>query len=783
MFDRTDAGSLDALLAPMSRRAPAGVFFARVCGWGEDVKRGVWAFHEAARRQGVVMEGQIANPDERQLSYLKDVLGDGFEPDEAFLVSALSKWTPRMSPENRAEFARSLCAQFDELRARGKPQSVLRNVYFKMMCWLYYRLERLMPFLGQDDPPRVLYACAGITAHELMLLRLVNRMGADILLLETAGDAPYLKHDPQSLYSQLLVPAGTPFPENFSLKQLRREMAAPTPPAPAQNRPAPAQNRSAPSRQNPQAARIDPYAYFQKPARSACTNAWMSEADYGQILTPAINRGDDLALFYNAFIRVRGVRDKLTYLSELHQFYQRFLNTGRRIVIVDEGLPTPGQEEIARIRRRNYRTAEEMAVDLAGNIPGSASAELQRLMQRAFVQTLLRAQKQEPTLNRLLTGAVYLLCWVQRYQAALFQGYRDGDMPCFVLMGGCRNAHEALYPYFLSLLPVDVLILAPDLNRSCALSDERLLELKGTESMPTPRFPRDAGSLQVRTLASHAEQDLTEALYADSGLYRSRQFSRAEALTLQTTYDELFILWDQELKYRSGFDTAEQAVTMPVIYAKVSGVEGGKTDVYWQRIKALLGKDAYLARRLPIMAPGAPNPFQSLAVKAVRDGVLRRAAIREHRQYPFGIIREELQEHIFDKLQLMLDRRLIKGTFENGAEYAVVATVLNMDKALVRMLQSFDFTQRNPKLVCVAAGEGGATLEDAILTTFLNLAGFDIALFVPTGYQTVERFLNDNYPVEHQAGEYMYDLTVPDFKTLPPPKGRSWLDNLFKRGN
>ena len=131
----------------------------------------------------------------------------------------------------------------------------------------------------------------------------------------------------------------------------------------------------------------------------------------------------------------------------------------------------------------------------------------------------------------------------------------------------------------------------------------------------------------------------------------------------------------------------------------------------------------------------------------------------------------------------MLDRRLIKGTFENGAEYAVVATVLNMDKALVRMLQSFDFTQRNPKLVCVAAGEGGATLEDAILTTFLNLAGFDIALFVPTGYQTVERFLNDNYPVEHQAGEYMYDLTVPDFKTLPPPKGRSWLDNLFKRGN
>ena len=170
-------------------------------------------------------------------------------------------------------------------------------------------------------------------------------------------------------------------------------------------------------------------------------------------------------------------------------------------------------------------------------------------------------------------------------------------------------------------------------------------------------------------------------------------------------------------------------------------------------------------------------------MKAIKNGKLKREEIKAHRQYPFGLIREELQEHIFDKLQTMLDRKLIKGTFVNGTEYTIVATVLNMKKELLRMLQSFDFTKKNPKIVCISTNDQTASLEDTIMLTFLNLVGFDIVIFVPTGYQTVERYLNDNYPVEHQIGDYVYDLTVPNFNALPPIKSRSWLDNILKRGN
>ena len=769
MFERTDAGRPDDLFLPMIGRSPHGVYFARVCGWNDEAQTCARRFYEAATQRGVVIDGGLQNPDGAQTGYMTDALGPDFRADEGFVADALARWLPAMGAEHRRDLARLMCAEFDAMRGRGKPESALKNLYVKLMCWLYYRFARLMPLLGEDEPPRVLFVCRDISAHEVVMLRLLNGIGADVLLLLTAGEEGYLKHDPDSRHSQPLFSDAPPFPKGWSLRTMRAENV---------EKPAP---REA-SVTHPAQIKIDPFSYFRKPSHEICTNAWMREADYSAILTPAAARGDDPGLYYNAFIRLTGVKDRLTFPGEIHRFYQQLTSSGRPVVIVDEGLSIPGPEEVARIRRRNYRTAEEMVVDLANNLPRCSDDDLERMLQRAFVTTVLEARSPAEPLNRLTVSAVYLLCRILRWHRELFQNYRPGRVPCFILMQGCGDRQEALYPQFLSRLPVDVLILATDLDRPCALEDVRLLDLKGGESLPMPRFPRDAGSLRVRTVAASAEEELGEVLYRDSGLYRNMQFERAEALTLRTTRDEFFLLWDQELCYRPGFAAGKQSVTMPVLYARFFGVERGDIQIYWQRIRQLAEGDVFFRKGFPV-APGGASPFQPLALRALRGGVLRRNALKSDRQYPFGIIREEMQDHILDKIQLMLDRRLIRGTFENGVEYTVVATVLNMDKQLVRMLQSFDFTRRNPKAVCVAADEGGASLEDAILLTFLNLVGFDVALFVPTGYQTVERYLNDNLPVEHQAGEYMYELRVPELEAMPKPRKRTWLDNLFKRGN
>jgi len=246
-------------------------------------------------------------------------------------------------------------------------------------------------------------------------------------------------------------------------------------------------------------------------------------------------------------------------------------------------------------------------------------------------------------------------------------------------------------------------------------------------------------------------------------------------------YEEIQILWKEELKFRPNFSTENGVVTLPVIFAKVSGVKDGIVQKYWSSIKELMTEDTFVVKNVPYIDPAAPNPMKMYAVEFFKNGRLQRKKIRENQNYSYSFLRDEVQEHIFDKLQLLIESRVIKGTFENGTEYAIIATILNMPKEIVRLIQKFDFTKKNPKLIYINTGEKIISLEDSILAAFLNLAGFDVVFFVPTGYQNVEKHFNRSLMEEHQIGEYVYDLQVPNMALVSSGARLSWRDRLFRR--
>ena len=166
-----------------------------------------------------------------------------------------------------------------------------------------------------------------------------------------------------------------------------------------------------------------------------------------------------------------------------------------------------------------------------------------------------------------------------------------------------------------------------------------------------------------------------------------------------------------------------------------------------------------------------------------KNGRLNKTIIKNHRAYQYSMLRDETQNYILDKLQLLLERKPITGMFENGTEYTVISVVLNMKKEIVRLIQKFDFTKKNPKIIYINTLEESMSLEDSILMAFLNLAGFDIVFYVPTGYQSVEKHFNRKIMEEHQIGEFMYDLTIPSFDKIPLNTRHKWRDKIFKRGS
>ncbi len=756
MFTHKQIKQLDDFFVEKNSRPDKGVYFYRINGYTDEIGQFIQKFYEAARKTGVIIEGKIPNPDEKNLAYYQEIMGMDFQMNLEFLSQSLKKWLPRMNDYQRGNVARSIYETLDTLRKAGKNENMLKNAYIKFMCWLYYKFERIVNVLGENNIPKILYE-GEISSYELLLITVLSKAGCDVVLLQYHGDAKYLSLDTDSSKSDnLVLPGMKEFPPDFNLKWIRTQI----------------QNTINNER-----------LYGTKPQTINCTNAWIEGKGLSDFKKSITARGTDSNLFYNCFCRINGVEDKTSYANELYQFQMELKNNNRHVVVVDNGISPPDMEEIAAIRRRNYTRQDEMLMDLSSNIQYSSNVELQRLMIKAFLDVmLLEAKLPDKNLNKLTNKAVYMVCWLKRYQKELFSNWKTPDIACFIHMGPCQNENEALFLKILARIPTDVLILNPNLNTKCCLEDTLLYEINFAESLPLFPFPQQNTDVQMGTAAYHAERELDSLMYQDTGIYRNQQYAKADAITLQTMFEEIQILWKEDLKYRPNFSTENNIVTLPVIFAKICGVKDRMVPKYWGYVKELITEDTVVVKNVPYIDSTVPNPMKSASAAFFKNGRLQRKKIREYPEYPYSFLREEIQEHILDKLQLLIDRKLIRGTFENGTEYTVIASILNMPKEIVRLIQKFDFTKKNPKLIYFNTGEKMISLEDSILTAFLNLVGFDILFFVPTGYQNIERYFNRKLMEEHQIGDYVYDLQVPNMALVSSNTRPSWCDRIFRRG-
>lgn len=758
MLEHKKIRNLGDYFAPLNARPDKGVYFYRINGYSPEIGEFIEKYYDVARRTGVVIEGKIPNPDEKNLAYYSEIMGMDFRMDISFITMSLKKWLPRMNSYQTQNVASSIYDSLDSMKKNGKTDNILKNAYIKFMCWLYYKFERIVNQLGENNIPKMLYE-GDISNYELMLISILSNVGCDVVILQYHGDEDYLKIDSKSLISDNLVMAGIkPWPQGFCIKRVRDEL---------------------------QSDINNERLYGVKPSVTNCTNAWIEGDGFDDIRKSVVMRGNDSRFFYNCFCRINGAQDKLTYTNELFQLQQELRNSKRRLVIVNEEIQKPLPDEISGIKRGSYANKEQMILDLSGNLNYISNIELRHIVHKSFVDIILEeSKKEENNLNRLINKAVYLLCWFKRYMQDLFTGWKMPDIACFIYMGGCKNDNEAMFLSFLARLPVDVVILNPNLNIKCCLEDKLLYEINYPESLSITKYPEESSQVRIGTVAYHAERELDTLMYQDSGMYRDKQYDKANVICLQTMYEEIKILWDQELKYRPNFSTVDGVVNIPVIFAKVSGVKDGLVAPYWVSIKELITPDTIVITSAPYIRPTDSNPMKNFSAEFFKNGKLQRNRIKNHPSYQYGILREDMQDFILDKLQMMIEQKLIRGIGENGTEYTVIAQVLNMPKDIVRLIQKFDFTKKNPKLIYINTTETIISLEDSILTAFLNLIGFDIVFFVPTGYQCIEKHFNRQLMEEHQIGEYKYDLQVPDLKKLSLNSARpSWRDKIFKRGN
>ena len=740
---------LEDFFKRQNERKPKGVYFYRINSYDETILEFIRKYYDLAKREGAIIDKNIENPTADNIAYFNEIIGDKYVHGPGFMAEALKKWLPRIKDYQRASIADGIYDTLEVLRRQGKNIDILKNNFIRIMCWLYYNFYNIMERLGNDDVPKIIF-WGNVNFSELSTLKILSNAGADIILVQPGGDSKYMTIDPKSEYSIDLGMGSESFPAGFDLQWLLKQ------------------------HEEDKSKRL---LYSNKASAKANTNTWLS----GDLFEDLKNtrRGENTSFFYNMFTRINGCDNRNTYVNNLYLLYQDLKKANRSIKVINNKITNPSVDEISKIKRGNYANENQLIMDLKKNINLKSNTFID-VARDAFVDTMIETGKlMNMDLNKMMNKGIYILCWFQRYIPDLL-GNTDihSPAPILIYFGNVETDTESLFLNMVAKLPIDVIIFNPE-KKVDKLTGERLYEVNFEETLKVNEYPTDGNNLSMGTMAYNAERDLDTMMYSDTGMYRDMQFSKANIIKLSTTYEEINIYWKQEARFRPNFSTVDDIVNIPVMFAKISGVANSDTDTYFKNIKDLLTdttliyKNENIYDRNCTVAAGVPSFF--------KNGRLDREGIKHSQIYKYDYLRAETQDYILDKLSELLRRKTIAGTGQNGTEYKIITIVLDLPKEILRFIQSFDFTKCPPKLIIVNTTETVISLEDSIIVAFLNLIGFDIVFFIPTGYDNVNKYFNNQIMEEHIIGNYLYDIAIPDFNRLRSvkEKKKSFFSRLF----
>lgn len=711
-------------------KARANAFVCQFDCWNKEIQDFCMDWFLNYRPYSLFIDKPIQNPTEQQLLYFRQQVDSSYDLTYSGIQRDLKRWMPKISPLQLEKISLAMVDVFDQFREEGKNENIIRNAYIKFMCWLFYRFNQILMNVGHEVFPKIFYF--GLPQkYECTMLQILAKVGVDIMVFTTEK----MDHNSFPAFHNL---SPMPFPKDLSAKWIAKEAA--------KQKSGQITDKNMPSN----LTNTLPGCKWQ-----VYTNKNSSNAPFDDILRK--KRLQDKRC-NNYFYCIRGTEDKDGFSNKLYQFKMSLIQQGREPLIFNQSIEYPRNDEISAIKRCNGLNRDQTILELSRQIPYPGDAELHTLFQRKFYDLLSAERDNNP--NRTITKAVYLLVWIRRYLKHLLNAYANNDIPVVIHFGACTDEKAFLFLRLLSMLPVDVLLICPQLNDPVWNTDV-IKNYEGTQSSDLSVYPTDKVIAPVTTTAYRAERELDTILYQDSGIYRNHQFTYAKTVGLKVMYEELGLLWNQDLTLRPGFSVEEGVVTIPAIFAKVNGVDKNLSD-YWKYIKSFITANTLVITNNAYCTP-VTGEQQSRAVRFLDRGNLRRDAIQKSStfQSQYGFLKEDVQERILDGLQQLLQEKLIRGTFENGMEYIVTSVILNLKKEIIRMIQSFDYTKKSPKVICVQTTEAIMSIEDNILLAFLHLLGFDILCFVPTGYQVIGGVYTQNIVEEYQIEEYLYDLNIP----------------------
>ncbi|RXI39215.1 tellurium resistance protein [Clostridium tetani] len=409
-----------------------------------------------------------------------------------------------------------------------------------------------------------------------------------------------------------------------------------------------------------------------------------------------------------------------------------------------------------------------------------------------YIFNLYIKNTQNINATKIKNFTLKILTWINKFIPNLFQNvdYNKNETndifnPKIIYYGNIKN-HEIYFLIFLSKIGCDILYINSYSDGAFLEIDKEntysnIIELN-TKS-PLKDFPKREVISRTETIAFKASNEIEEIIYdEESGLYKPWQFEsyNVEPVTLKTTYDELKILWNEEARMRTGFKIENGTIYIPNIFAKISGVTED-INIYWKDLSyfKLIGANLFISN-LPFTEINySKHDLYRLSYLINNDGYLHEDSLIKSEFYKFSYLKTSLQKTIIKKINDIFELPLFKKEVNKEFKLKILMTILNIDKNLIELLQSFDYPFKIPKLIIYSKDENSFSDEDSIIITFLNLIGFDILIITPTGYNNIENQIPRKYYDIHKFEKINLNLELANLDNINKKKF-SFLSKLFK---
>lgn len=414
---------------------------------------------------------------------------------------------------------------------------------------------------------------------------------------------------------------------------------------------------------------------------SVCRNAWMKEPDPLQEIQ---RRPEGLNTI---FCEIKGTNCIANYAEDLFKLRRSLSDC----IVINGKIPNPTVDEGRQ------------------EVNGIAKPVLQRFLR-----------------EKRITGndAKVLKALCCRY----FSQVSKAKVGTLLYYGSITEKKEILLLDFAKELPMDVIIL----NHA----KEESYDFKGDFMVIEEEFASTLAQFPDKVLATGAasvEKTLDQVLYGDENFSRPNQYSDVESIILNVTKEDVTGLWGEEIKMRTGYGIENGKVIVPTLYAQITGLGNFSKRSYIDFVSDLTQNSMCFVTEALEISPIKLKGDSSL--KTMSDKHFnKKFAEKVLSMTPLSILSQEKQNLLIEKANEMIK----KYKFNSIWDVLTFAGILfAIPEALVQLIHVWDLTKVNPKIVMVLTGTRKLESKEEVMLQYLHAIGFDVLLFVPTGYGLV----------------------------------------------